>query len=156
MLIELIHLSGCCCSVTKSYLTLCDSMDCSTPGFPVLHYLPEFKFMSIESIMLITISSSVTPFSFCLQSFPASGSLQMSRHLFASGAQNIGVSASAWVLPMNIQGWFPLGFIGLTSLQPTGFSRVFSSTTVWKHQFFSTLPSLWSNSHNHTRLQEKP
>ena len=99
------------------------------------------KFMSIKSVMPSTISSSirwnenVLPFSSCLQSFPASGSLQMSQ-FFASGGQSIGVSASASVLPMNIQDWFPLGLTGLISLQPKGLSRVFSNTTVQKHQFF--------------------
>ena len=82
-----------------------------------------------------TISSSVAPFSSCLQSFPASGSFTMSQ-FFISGGQSIGASASASVLPMNIQGWFPLGFTGWISLLSKGLSRVFSSTTVWKHQFF--------------------
>ena len=83
-----------------------------------------------------TISSSVIPFSFHLQSFPASESFQMSR-FFASGGQSIGVSASASVLPMNIQDWFPLGCTGLFSLKSKGLSRVFSNTTVQKLQFFS-------------------
>ena len=93
-----------------------------------------------------TISSCVTRFSSCLQSFPASGSFPVSQ-LFASGGQSIETSASASVLPMNIQGWFPLGLTGLISLQSKGFSRVFSNTTVEKHQFFSAQPSIWSNSH---------
>ena len=101
-----------------------------------------------------TISSCVVPF-FCLQSFPASGSFPVSQ-LFASGGQTIGVSASASVLPMNIQDWFPLGLTGWISLQSKGLSTVFSSTTIWKHQFFGTLSSLWSNSHIHTWLLEKP
>ena len=92
-----------------------------------------------------TISSFVTPFSSCPQSFPASGSFPMSQ-LFASGGQNIGASASAWVLPVGIQGWFSLGLTGLISLQSRGLSRVFSSTTAWKHQFFNAPPSLRSNS----------
>ena len=94
-------------------------------------------------------------FSSYLQSFPASESFLMSQ-LFTSGGQSIGASASASFLPMNIQGWFPLGLMGLISLLSKGLSRVFSSTTVWKHQFFSTQPSLWSNSHIQTQLQEKP
>ena len=101
------------------------------------------------------ISSSVTLFSSCLQSFPASGSFQMSQ-LFASDGLRIGASASTSVLPMNIKGWFPLGLTGLISLQSKGLSRVFSNTTVLKHQFFSAQPSLWSNSHIHTWLLEKP
>ena len=84
------------------------------------------------------IPSSVAPFSSCPQSFPASGSFPMS-WLFISGGQSIGASASASVLPMNIQGWFPLGLTGLISLLPKGFSRVFSSSTVQKHQFFGLL-----------------
>ena len=102
-----------------------------------------------------TISSSVVPFSSCLQSFPASGSFPMTQ-LFASYGQSTGVSATASVLPMNIQDWFPLGWTGWISLQSKGPSRVFSNTTVQKHQFFSTQLSLWSNSHIHTWLLEKP
>ena len=89
-----------------------------------------------------TISSSAVPFSSHLQSFPASGSFQMS-HLFASGGQSIGVSISASVLPMTIQDWFPLGLTGLI-LQSKGLSRVFSNSTVQRHQFFSTLLSLYN------------
>ena len=88
------------------------------------------------------ISSSVIPFSSCLQSFPALRSFPVNR-LFASGSQSIGASASALVLPMNIQDWSPLGWTGLISLQSKGLSRVFSSTTVQKHQSFGTQPSLW-------------
>ena len=84
-----------------------------------------------------TISSSFIPLSSCLQSFPASGSFQMSQ-LFASHGQSIGVSASTSVLPMNIQDWFPLGWTDWTSLQYKGLSRVFSNTTVQNHQFFIT------------------
>ena len=102
-----------------------------------------------------TISSSVIPFSSVLQSFPASGSFLMSQ-FFALGGQSIGVSASASVLPMNIQSWFPLGLTGLISLQSKGLSRVFSNTTVQKHQFFATQLSLRANSHIHTWLLEKP
>ena len=92
-----------------------------------------------------TISSSVTPFS-CLQSFPASGSFPVSWS-FTSGGQSIRASALASVLPVNIQGWFPLGLTGLISLLSKGLSRVFSSTTVRKHQFFGAQPSLWYTSH---------
>ena len=95
----------------------------------------------------LTISSSVVPFSSCPQSFPTSGSFQMSQ-LFASGGQNIGVSASASVLPMNTQNWSPLELIGWISLQSKGLSKEFSNTTVQKHQFFGT--------HIHTWPLEKP
>ena len=100
------------------------------------------KLMSIELVM----PSSVFPFSSFPQSFPESGSFPMS-WLFASGVQSIRASASASVLPMTLQGWFPLGLTGLISLLSKGLSRVFSSTIVQKHQFFGAQPSLWSNSH---------
>ena len=98
------------------------------------------------------ISPSVIPFPSCFQSFSASGSFPMSR-LFASGGQTIG--ASALFLPVNIQDWFPLGWTGWISLQSKGLSRVFSSTTVQKHQFLDTQPSLWSNSYIHYIATEK-
>ena len=96
-----------------------------------------------------TISTSAVCFSSCLQSCPASGSFLMS-WIFASGGQSIGASASASVLSMNIQGWFPLGLTGLISLLSKGLSRVFSSTTVWRHQFFGAQPFLMSSSHIYT------
>ena len=102
-----------------------------------------------------TISSSVITFSSCLQSFPASGSFPMSQ-FFASGGQSIGVSASTSVLPTNIQDGFPLGWTGLNSLQFKGLLKVFSNTTIQKHQFFGTHLSLWPSSHIHTWLLEKP
>ena len=100
------------------------------------------------------ISSSVIPFSSCPQSFPASESFQMSQ-FFASGSPSIGVSASTSVLPMNTQDWFPLGLTGWISLQFKGLSRVFSNTTLQKHQFFGAQPSSQFNSHIHTWLLEK-
>ena len=105
------------------------------------------KLISIESVMNSTISSSAVPFSSHIQSFPASESFPRSK-IFASGGKSIGVSAS--VLPMNIQDWSPLGWTGWISLQSRGLSRVFSNTTVQKHQFFGTQLSLLSNSHIHT------
>ena len=102
-----------------------------------------------------TISPSVIPFSSCLQSFPASGSSPMSQ-FFTSDGQSIGASASASVLAMNIQDWFFLGWTVWISLQSKGLSRVFSNTTVQKHQYFSAQISLWSNSHIHPWLLEKP
>ena len=100
-----------------------------------------------------TILSSVAFFS-CLQSFPTSGSFPVN-WLFASGGQSIGASASASVLPVNIQCWYPLRLTGLISLQSKGLLKVFSNTTVRNHQFFGAQPSLWSNSHIHTWLVEK-
>ena len=122
--------SGQFSSVAQSCLTLCDPMDCSMPGLPVHHQLPEFT----DSWPLSwwchpTISSSVIPFSSCLQSFPASGSFQMSQ-FFTLGGQSIGVSASALVLPMNSQNWFPSEWTGWISLQSKALSRVFSNTKV--------------------------
>ena len=100
---------------------------------------------------LPTTSSSVAHFSSCPQSFPASGPFPIYQ-LFTSGGKSIGASAS--VLPMNIQSWFPLQLTGLISLQSKGLSRVFSNTTAQKHQFFGVQPSLWFNSHIHTWLLE--
>ena len=102
-----------------------------------------------------TISSSVVPFFARLQFFPASGSFPMSR-FSVSGAQSIRVSASASVLPMNSQGWFPLGWTSWIFLLSKGLSKVSSSITFWKHQFFGSQPSLWSSSHIHSWLLEKP
>ena len=102
-----------------------------------------------------TTSSSIVPFSSCLRSFSALGSFPMSQ-FFASGGQSIGVSASISVLPMNIQDWFPLGWTGWISLHSKGLSRVFSNTTVQKHQFFGAQLSLESISHIHMWLPEKP
>ena len=102
-----------------------------------------------------TILSSVSPFSSCLQSFPASGCFPMSC-LFASGGQSTGVSALTSVLSMSIQSWFPSVLTDLIPLLSKGPSRVFSSTTVWNYQFFGAHPSFWSNSHILTWLLEKP
>ena len=102
-----------------------------------------------------TISSSVIPFSSCPQSVPASGSFPMSQ-FFTSGGQSIGVSASASVPPMNIKEWFTSGWTGWISLHSKALSRVFSNTTVQKHQFYGAQPSSQSNSHIHTWPLEKP
>ena len=110
--------------------------------------------ISIELVMPSTILSSVVPFSSCLQCFPASGLFPVS-WLFSSGGQNIGASASASFLPKKSQGW-SLEWTGWISLQSKGLSRVFSNTTVQKHQFFGAQPSLWSNSRIHTWLLDKP
>ena len=129
----------CCCSVIHSCLTFCNSMDGSTPGLPVHSQLTEFtQTCPLSWWCHSTILSSVVPFS-CLQSFPARGSFPMNQ-FFTSGDQSIGASAS--VHSMNIQDWFPLRLTGLISLQSKGLSRVFSSTTVQKHQFFSPQLSL--------------
>ena len=118
----------CCCSFSKSCLTLCDPMDCSMPGSSVLHYLLEFPQTHVHWVSdAIEPSHLLLPPSPSSQSLPASGSFPMS-WLFASGGQSIGASASATVLPMNIHGWFPLELAGLISLQSKGLSRVFSNT----------------------------
>ena len=117
---------GCCSSVTKSCPTLCDPMDCSTWGFPVLHYLQEFAQTHVHWFRDAT-SSSVALFSSCLQSFPASGSFQMNWP-FTSRGPSFGASASASVLPMNIQDWLPLGLTGLISLLFKGLSRILGTS----------------------------
>ena len=146
-----------CCSVTQSCLTLFNLMHYSRLVCSILHHLPVFAqiFVHWASDPILTISCSASFFCFCLHSFPGSSFFQMN-WLFTSGKQNIGTLASASVLLMNIQSWFPLVLTGLISLLSKGLSRVFSSTTVWKHQFFSVQPSLGSNSHVCTWLLEKP
>ena len=113
------------------------------------------KLMSIESVIPSNHLFFCHPLFLLLSIFPASGSFLMSQ-LFASGGQSIGASASASVLPINIHDWLPLGLTGLISLQSKGLTSVFSNTTVRKHQLFGAQPSLWSNSHIHTWLLEKP
>ena len=131
-------------------------MDCSMPDSPCPSLCPKACSDScpLSQWCSLVISSSATLFSFCFQSSPASGSFPVS-FLFASGSQSIGASASAAVLRMNIQDWFPLGLTFLISLLSKGLSRIFSSTTIWKHQFFGAQPSLWSNSCIYTWLMEK-
>ena len=129
-------------------MTLCAPMDCSKPGFS----RSLLKFMSIESVMLPNHLTPCHLFLILPSNFP-SIKVQMSQ-LFALGGQCI--EASVLVLPMNIQSWFSLGLNGLISLQPKGLSRVFTSTTTWKHQFFSAQSSLGSNCHIYTWLLEKP
>ena len=147
-------------SVQFSYScpNLCNPVDCSTKGFPVHHKLLEITQNHVHwvgnDIQPSHPLSSPSPPAFS-SSFPASGSFQMSQ-FFTSGGQSIGVSASKSVLPMNIQDWFPLELTGGISLESKGLSRVFSNNTVQKHQFFSAQLSLWSNSHIHTQLLEKP
>ena len=120
---------------------------CSTPGFPIHPLLSPGVCSNSRPLsrwFYLTISSSAALFSFSLQSFQHLSLFQC--HLFASGGQSIGTSASASVFPMNIQDWFPLGLTGLIFLSK-GLSRVFSSATIWKYQFFGTQLYLWSNSH---------
>ena len=123
-----------CCSVAKLCPTLCTHMDCNTSGLPIPHYLPRIcpNSYPLSWWYYPTISSSAILFSFCHQSFPELGSFPMSQ-LFTSGGQSIGASASASVLPVNIQGLFPLRMIHLISLQPKRLSRVISSATIQKH-----------------------
>ena len=140
-----------CCSVAKLSSTLCDPMDCSTPGFPVLHHLSESAQTHVHWVCdAIQPSHPLLPPSLSPSVFP---SIRVfSSELFPSGGQSTGTPASASVLPMTIQGWLPLGSTGLISLKSKGLSRVYSSTTVQKHQFFGDQPSLWSSSHIHTWL----
>ena len=137
----------CCCSITKLCLTLRPhGLQHTRPPCP--SPFPRVCSNSCPSNWWCypTISSSVIPFSCRLQSFSSSGSFPMSR-LFTSGGQSFGASAWASVLSMNIQGWFQLGLANLISLQSKGLSRVFSSTTTWKHQFFGVQPSVWPSFH---------
>ena len=131
-----------CCSVAQLCLTLCNPMDCSTPGFPVLHYLPEFAQTHIH-----WVSDAIQPFHPLLPSSPHLFNPSQHQYcpmtwLFASDGQSFGASASASILPLNIQDGFPLGLTGLIFLLSKGLARVSSSTTVWKHQFFSAQFSL--------------
>ena len=129
-------------SVTQSYLTLCNPMDCSTTGLPVHHQLPEFTQTHVHWVMLPSNHLILChPLLLLSSSFPESGSFRMSQ-FFISCGQSIGISASASVLPINIQGWFLLGLTDLISLQPKGLSRVLSNMTVQKHQFFGAQLSL--------------
>ena len=140
------------CSVMSSSFRL---MDKSTPGLPVHHQLLELTQTHVHWVS-DTIQPSHPLLSLLLPSiFPSIRAFPMSQ-FFTSGGQSIGVSASISVLPMNIQDWFPLEWTGWISLQSKGLSRVFSNPTVQKHQFFSSQLSLWSNSHSHTWLLEKP
>jgi len=142
-----------CCSVAKSYITFCHPWTAAHQAFlsfTVSQSLP--RFMSIESVMLSNNFILCHPLSCCLQSFPASRSFPMGR-AFASSGQSTGASTS--ILPMNIQSWFPLGLTSLISLLSKGLSRVFSSTTIQKHQLFGIQPSLWSNTHICIWLLEK-
>ena len=143
-------------SVAQSCLTLCDSMNCSTPGLPIHHQLLDFTQTHVHRVgdaiqPSHPLSSPSPP---APKSLPASESFPMSQ-LFVWGGQSTGVSALASVLPKNTQGWSPLEWTGWISLQSKGLSRVFSNTTVQKHQFFGAQLSLYSNSHIHTWLLEK-
>ena len=146
----------CCCSVAQSCPTLYDPMDCSTPGLPVPHHLPDLAQVSVH-----WVGDAIQPFhplsSLLLLSsiFPNIRVFSNESVLCISG-QRTGASASVSVLPMNIQDWSPLGWTGWISLQSKGRWRVFSNTTVQKHQFFGAQFSLWSNSHIHPWLLEKP
>ena len=136
--------------------TLCDPINCSMPGLPVHHQLLEFTQThfhrvsdAIQPSHPLSFSSPPAPYPSQHQSFPTS-------QLFSWGGQSTRVSALASFLPKNTQGWSPLEWTGWISLQSKGLSRVFSNTTVQKHQFFNAQPSSQSNSHIHTWLLEKP
>ena len=144
-------------SVSQSCPTLYDPMIRSTPGLPVHHHLPEFTRTHVHRV-IDAIQPSHPLLSPSLLAFNLSqhqGLFPMSQ-FFSSGGQSIGVSASASVLPMNTQDWSPLGWTGWNSLQSKRLSRVFSNTTVQKHQFFGAQLSSQSNSHIHTWPLEKP
>ena len=142
-------------SVTQSCPTLCDPMDCSTPSFPVHHQLPEFTQTHVhwvgDAIQLSHPLSSPSPPAFNLSQHQGLFQWVSSSHQVAK----VRVSASISVLQMNTQDWFPLWWTSWISLQSKGLSRVFSITTVQKHQFFGSQLSLWSKSHIHTWPLEK-
>ena len=143
-------------SVDQSCLILCDPMDCSMPGLPVHCQLPGFTQTHVHWVGDVIQPShpllSPSPPTFSLSSIRVFSNSQF----FASRGQSIGVSASTWVLPMNTQDWSPLEWTGWIFLQSKGLSRVFSNTSVQKHQFFSAQLSSQSNSHMHTWLLEQP
>ena len=139
--IQFMYLSVQFSSVAQSCLTLCTPMACSTPGFPVHHQLPELAQTHVHQVSDGTQSSHPLLFPLLPPSiFP--NIRVFSNELFTSGSQSTGVSSSASVFPMNTQDWFPLGWAGNISLQSRGLSRVFSNTTVQKHQFFGAQISL--------------
>ena len=140
----------CCCSVAQLCPTLCNSMDCSTPGLSVPHDLLKFDQVHVHRIDgAIQPSHPLTPSSPSALNLSQHQGLPMS-WLFTSDNQDTGSSASASVLPMSIQVWFTLRLTSLVSLLSRKLSGVFSSTTVRRHQFFGALPSLWSSSYNCT------
>ena len=143
----------CCCSLAKSYPFVTPWIAALQASLPFIIFQSLLKFMFIEWVMLSNHLILCHPLFLLPSIFPASGSIPMS-WLFPSGGLRIETSAS--VLPIDIQGWYPLGLIGLIFLLSKGLSRVFSNTTIWKHQFFGTQPSLWSKSHICTWLLEKP
>ena len=148
----------CCCSVTQSCLTLRDPKDCSIQGFPVHQQIPELAQTHVHWVG-DAIQPSHPLSSPCPSAFNPSqhqGLFQWVNSSFAWGGQSIGVSALASVLPKNTQGWSPSEWTGWISLQSKGLSRVFSNTTVQKHQFFGTQPSSLSYSHIHTWPLGKP
>ena len=137
--------------VAQSCPTLCNPMDCSTPDFPVHNH--NWSLLKLMSIMSVTPSNKLIlchPLLLLPSIFP---SISVFSNEFTLCIRWPSIGASASDFPVNIQSWFPLGLTGLISLQSKGLSRVFSSTTVWKHQFFGTDRSLWSNSNNHTPPQ---
>ena len=147
----------CCCSVTHSSPTLCDPMDCSMPGFPVHHQLPELAQTHVHWVGdAIQPSHPLPPLSLLPSIFPSTRVFFQRVSSSYQVPEVISVSAAASVLPMNIQDWFPSGWTAWISRQSKGFTRVFSITTVQKHQFFRDQLSLRSNSHIHTWLLEKP
>ena len=151
-----------CCSVGQLWLFATPRTVACQASLSITNSRNLLKRIPLSQWCHPNISSSVVPFSSCLQTFPASGSFPISQFI-TLGGPSIGASASASVLPKNILWflewifyWFPLGWTGWVSLQSKGLSRVFSNTTIQKHQFFGTQLSLWSNSHIHTWLLEKP
>ena len=141
----------CSCSVTESCTTLCDHMDWSTPGFPVLHCLPEYAQMHVH-----WVSDAIQPSHLLPPPFPFPASVFSNESALRIRQPKYWCFTFSMSTSVNIRGWFPLGLTCLIPLQFKGLSRVFSSITVQKYQFFGTQPSLWSNSHISTWLLERP
>ena len=156
MVVLLTYPENSCSSLAKSYLTLCNPMNCRMPDLAILHYLLEFAQTYVH-----WVSDAIQP-SHLLLLLILWPSIFLSIRVFSKQTalhirwKKYWTSASASVLPMNIQGWFPLRVTSLISLMFKGPSRVFSNTTVQKHQFFNGQLSLWCNSYFYTRLLEKP
>ena len=152
---SLLSVSQFSCSVMSNSLWPCGPFESPWTSRSITNSQSTLNSSPLNQSYHPTISSSIILFSSCLQSFRALESFPISR-FFASGGKSIRVSASASVLPVNVQDWFPLGLTGLISLLSKGLSRVFSNARVQKHQFFGTQLALWSNSHIYTWLVEKP
>ena len=145
-------MTGIVAVVVQLHLSFCNPIDCSMPGFPVLHHLPEFAQTHVH-----WVNDAIQQSHPLLSTSPSVFNLFQHQDLFQwISSSNVGASALASVLPVNIQGWFPLGLTDLNSLQSKGLSRVFSNITVRRHPFFGAQPFYLSIFHIHIWLLENP